>query len=192
MNIRLVIILTIVAVGTVLSAMYFYYIRRIELRKYSQMLSFICFVVGLWCGACSNQTNHADRKGGAGMGDSQGLPLSEETQSVSSYYPPGQVESTDDPLGMSVASIISEDPEKNYLIVEQAVDAWLYFNISDFKSFEPLIRSTTYDGERNVYLHNLRYRSMNPEGGIVTTEAEYEVDLNSPGANGNPFHVTPL
>lgn len=87
---------------------------------------------------------------------------------------------------------MSPDPEKNYLIVEQAVDAWLFYNLSDYKSYEPIIRSTDYDSNRKIYIHHLRYRSMNPEGGIVTSERDFEVDLTKPGENGNPFQVVPI
>ena len=34
------------------------------------------------------------------------------------------------------------DPEKDWIFVQQAVDAWLYFHLSDFKSYVPLRRST--------------------------------------------------
>lgn len=81
------------------------------------------------------------------------------------------------------------DPEKNWIFVQQAVDAWLYFHLSDFKSYEPLRRSTDYDSIRDIYIHHLRYRSMNEQGGMVTVERDYEVDLNRQGDNGNPFFV---
>ena len=81
------------------------------------------------------------------------------------------------------------DPEKDWIFVEQAVDAWLYFHLSDFKNYEPLIRSTDYDSNRNIYIHHLRFRTMNEQGGLVSIEQDYEVDLNRPGNHGNPFHV---
>lgn len=81
------------------------------------------------------------------------------------------------------------DPEKDWIFVQQAVDAWLYFHLSDFKSYEPLRRSTDYDSIRDIYIHHLRYRTMNEQGGMVTVERDYEVDLNRQGDNGNPFFV---
>ncbi|MDE6423198.1 MAG: hypothetical protein K2K95_07240 [Muribaculaceae bacterium] len=81
------------------------------------------------------------------------------------------------------------DPEKDWIFVQQAVDAWLYFHLSDFKSYEPLRRSTDYDSIRDIYIHHLRYRSMNEQGGMITVERDYEVDLNRQGDNGNPFFV---
>ena len=81
------------------------------------------------------------------------------------------------------------NPEKDWIFVQQAVDAWLYFHLSDFKSYEPLRRSTDYDSIRDIYIHHLRYRTMNEQGGVVTVERDYEVDLNRQGDNGNPFLV---
>lgn len=81
------------------------------------------------------------------------------------------------------------DPEKDWIFVEQAVDAWLYFNLSDFKSHELLIRSTDYDSIHDIYTHHLRFRSMNEQGGMVIADRDFEVDLNRKGSNGNPFFV---
>ncbi len=81
------------------------------------------------------------------------------------------------------------DPEKDWILVEQAVDAWLYYHLSDFKSYEPLRRSTDYDSIRDTYTHHLRYRTMTPEGGMVTIDQDYEVDLHHPGPNSLPFNV---
>lgn len=81
------------------------------------------------------------------------------------------------------------NPEKDWIIVEQAVDAWLYFHLSDFRSYEPLIRSSDYDPDRDIYTHHLRFRMINEQGGPVILDRDYEVDLNRPGVNGNPFHV---
>lgn len=180
MSSTLIIILAILAGGALHTAMYFYNNRNVESSRDFNRLSFISIAI-IWqlCVACSSQT---DRDRVASMDNSRGLPLSVDKQLVSA----------DAQQGMSVAGMVSEDPEKFFLIVEQAVDAWLYFNISDFKSYEPLIRYTIYDAGRNVYIHHLRYRSINKEGGMDTTEAKFEVDLTSPGSNGNPFHVTPL
>ena len=82
-----------------------------------------------------------------------------------------------------------DSPERNYLLVEQAVDAWLYFNLSDYKSYEPLIRSTDYDSARNLYIHHLRLRTMNKQGGMETYDRLFEIDMTRHGENGNPFHV---
>lgn len=81
------------------------------------------------------------------------------------------------------------NPDKDWIFVEQAVDAWLYFNLSDFKSYEPLIRSTEYNKDRDIYIHHLRFRYMNEQGGIVSVEKTFEVDLYREGENGNPFFV---
>lgn len=82
-----------------------------------------------------------------------------------------------------------DNPEDNYLLVEQAVDAWLYFNLSDYKSYEPLIRSTTYDSLNNTYTHHLRLRAMNPQGGMVTSSHTFMIDMTRRGENGIPFYV---
>ena len=82
-----------------------------------------------------------------------------------------------------------DNPEDNYILVEQAVDAWLYFNLSDYKSYEPLIRSTDYDSARNLYIHHLRLRTMNKQGGMETYDRLFEIDMTRQGENGNPFHV---
>lgn len=82
-----------------------------------------------------------------------------------------------------------EEPEKNYLFVEQAVDAWLYFHLQDYRNYEPLIRSTEYNSVSNLYIHHLRLRTMNQEGGLETTERTFQVDLTRQGDHGNPFYV---
>ncbi len=81
------------------------------------------------------------------------------------------------------------DPKKDWIFVEQAVDAWLYFHLSDFKSYKPLRRSTDYDTIRHIYIHHLRYTTMNTQGGMITIDQDYEVDLNRPGDHSNPFFV---
>lgn len=81
------------------------------------------------------------------------------------------------------------DPYKDWILVEQAVDAWLYYHLSDFKSYEPLRRSTDYDSIHDTYTHHLRYRTMTPEGGMVTIDQDYEVDLRHRGSNSLPFKV---
>lgn len=82
-----------------------------------------------------------------------------------------------------------DNPEENYLLVEQAVDAWLYFHLPDYKSYEPLIRSTEYDSLQNLYIHHLRLRMINPQGGPVTEERTFKVDMTREGERGNPFYV---
>lgn len=75
------------------------------------------------------------------------------------------------------------------IFVDQAIDAWLYFKLSDFKSYQPIIRTTRYDSIRNIHTQHLRYRVMNEQGGMVTLERDFEVDLNRPGDHGIPFFV---
>lgn len=83
-------------------------------------------------------------------------------------------------------------PEPNVLLVEQAVDAWLFFNLGDFKNYEPITRSTVYDSIAGTYIHHLRYRCMNDNGGLVTYERDFEVDPNRHGENDIPYAINPL
>lgn len=83
-------------------------------------------------------------------------------------------------------------PDPNVLLVEQAVDAWLYFNLEDYKSYEALIRSTEYDSISGIYTHHIRYRYMNESGGLVTTEQDFEVDPSTPGSHNIPYSVTAI
>ena len=96
-------------------------------------------------------------------------------------------------------AIAGESPEKwigdgvgkegEWILIEQAVDAWMYFNLSDYRSYEPLTRATIFNEKKGVYEHKVRFRSMNSEGGMVTQEWEFEVDLGRKGENGNPYWV---
>lgn len=83
-------------------------------------------------------------------------------------------------------------PEPNVLLIEQAVDAWLFFNLPDFKNYEAIIRSTDHEEGSNIYIHHLRYRYMNQTGGYVTVEQSFSVDTSHPGDNSIPYAVTPL
>lgn len=69
-------------------------------------------------------------------------------------------------------------PQQQFLLVEQAVDSWMYFHLLDFSSYAPLIRSTDYDARRNVHIHHLRYRAANAMGGRETHEKTFEVRLD--------------
>ena len=109
-----------------------------------------------------------------------GLSIPDESVPIEETRTEDKVPTTVKPTG---------NPEKDWIFVEQAVDTWPYFHLSDFKTYEPLMRSTDYDSDRDIYIHHLRFRTMNEQGGSVTIEQDYEVDLNRPGDNGNPFLV---
>lgn len=63
------------------------------------------------------------------------------------------------------------------ILAEQAVDAWMFYNLQDFRSYEPLIRNTEYLPDSNLYIHTVRYREMNENGGMMTYEKTFKVRL---------------
>ena len=69
------------------------------------------------------------------------------------------------------------DPREQFLLVEQAVDSWMYFHLLDYSSYTPLIRSTDYDVRQKVHIHHIRYRAANAMGGNETYDKTFEVRL---------------
>lgn len=68
-------------------------------------------------------------------------------------------------------------PQDQFLLVEQAVDSWMYFHLLDYSSYVPLIRNTDYAPRREVHIHHVRYRAANAMGGLETHEKTFEVRL---------------
>ena len=64
-----------------------------------------------------------------------------------------------------------------YILVEGAVDSWLFYHLHDYRSYEPLIRSTEYNADEDYYIHKCRYRASTLEGGYETEEKIFVVRL---------------
>lgn len=80
-------------------------------------------------------------------------------------------------------------PEDLFLLVEQAVDSWMYFHLLDFSSYKPLIRSTDYDSRQDLYIHHVRYRAANSMGGRETHDKTFEVRLDMTSGRLDDFDV---
>ena len=90
-------------------------------------------------------------------------------------------------------SVNSEDltqmkPEL-YMLVEGAVDAWFFYNLHDYRSYEPLIRETNYNEEEDYYIHKCRYRASTLGGGYETEEKTFKVVLQIDSTGLKDFQV---
>lgn len=86
----------------------------------------------------------------------------------------------------------SLSPEDGFLLVEQAVDSWMYFHLLDYSSYTPLIRSTDYDPLNDSYIHHVRYRGANVMGGLETHEKTFEVSLHLTSGRLDDFDVNDI
>lgn len=102
------------------------------------------------------------------------------------------VKEDDGSVADDVRELLEDNKGKQQLIVDQAVDAWFYYHLNNYESYKALQRSTTYDKERDVYIHKCMYRAMNRQGGIETWNKTFEVNLNEKGENQIPFKVTDI
>lgn len=96
------------------------------------------------------------------------------------------------PAPIAPAVTVPDSIQPNILLIEQAVDAWLFFHLPDFKNYEPIIRSTDHSEGSHIYIHHLRYRYMNQTGGFITVQQSFKVDTSTPGENSIPYSVTPI
>ena len=79
--------------------------------------------------------------------------------------------------GVNSEDLTQMKPEL-YMLVEGAVDAWFFYNLHDYRSYEPLIRETNYNEEEDYYIHKCRYRASTLEGGYETEEKVFKVWLD--------------
>lgn len=76
-----------------------------------------------------------------------------------------------------------------YMLVEGAVDTWFFYHLHDYRSYEPMIRSTDYNLEEDNYIHKCRYRASTLEGGYETDEKIFKVILDVDYTGLKDFHV---
>lgn len=65
--------------------------------------------------------------------------------------------------------------EEMMFLVEGAVDAWFFQHSNNYASYEPIVRNTKYDTATDSYIHYIRYRVMNLNGGYETIEKNFNV-----------------
>ena len=44
-------------------------------------------------------------------------------------------------------------PEEMIFLIEGAVDSWFFYHLHDYRSYEPIIRSTDYNAGGDYYIH---------------------------------------
>lgn len=76
-----------------------------------------------------------------------------------------------------------------YTLVEGAVDTWFFNHLHDYRSYEPLIRSTDYNAVEDYYIHKCRYRATTLEGGYETEEKIFKVKLDIDSSGLKDFKV---
>ena len=79
-----------------------------------------------------------------------------------------------------------------YMLVEGAVDSWFLYHLHDYRSYEPIIRSTDYNAEEDFYIHKCRYRASTLEGGYETEEKIFKVILQVDSTGIKDFSVEDL
>ena len=76
-----------------------------------------------------------------------------------------------------------------YMLVEGAVDSWFFYHLHDYRSYEPIIRSTDYNAEEDYYIHKCRYRASTLGGGFETEEKIFKVTFDIDSQGMKDFHV---
>ena len=80
-------------------------------------------------------------------------------------------------------------PEEMMFLVEGAVDSWFFYHLHDYRSYEPIIRSTDYNAEGDYYIHKCRYRASTLGGGYETEEKIFKVSLQVDSIGLKDFNV---
>ena len=79
--------------------------------------------------------------------------------------------------------------EEMMFLVERAVDSWFFYHLHDYRSYEPIIRSTDYNADGDYYIHKCRYRASTLEGGYETEEKTFKVSLQVDSTGLKDFNV---
>ena len=91
---------------------------------------------------------------------------------------------------VSIPENISDlKPEEMMFLVEGAVDSWFFYHLHDYRSYEPIIRSTDYNAEGDYYIHKCRYRASTLGGGYETEDKIFKVYLQIDSTGLKDFHV---
>ena len=91
---------------------------------------------------------------------------------------------------VSIPENISDlKPEEMMFLVEGAVDSWFFYHLHDYRSYEPIIRSTDYNADEDVYIHKCRYRASTLGGGYETEEKTFKVTFNIDSQGMKDFHI---
>lgn len=79
------------------------------------------------------------------------------------------------------------------LFAEQAVNAWFYYNLPNFASYQRLSAKIDYNSNEDCYYYQCRYKTMNVKGGYETFEKSFrvELDIDNNGAVKD-YHVQEL
>ena len=80
-------------------------------------------------------------------------------------------------------------PEEMMFLVEGTVDSWFFYHLHDYRSYEPIIRSTDYNAEEDYYIHKCRYRASTLGGGYETEEKIFKVSLQVDSTGLKDFNV---
>lgn len=98
------------------------------------------------------------------------------------------VDSTEN-IQKSIADLKSDEM---IFLVEGAVDSWFFYHLHDYRSYEPIIRSTEYDEAENCYIHKCRYRASTLGGGYSTEEKIFKVTFDIDSKDLKDFKVIDL
>ena len=79
--------------------------------------------------------------------------------------------------------------EEMMFLVEGAVDSWFFYHLHDYRSYEPIIRSTDYNADGDYYIHKCRYRASTLGGGYETEEKMFKVSLQVDSTGLKDFNV---
>ena len=80
-------------------------------------------------------------------------------------------------------------PEEMMFLVEGAVDSWFFYHLHDYRSYEPIIRSTHYNADGDFYIHKCRYRASTLEGGYETEEKIFKISLQVDSTGFKDFQI---
>ena len=79
--------------------------------------------------------------------------------------------------------------EEMIFLVEGAVDSWFFYHLHDYRSYEPIIRSTDYNADGDYYIHKCRYRASTLGGGSETEKKIFKVTFDIDSQGMKDFHV---
>lgn len=97
-----------------------------------------------------------------------------------------------DSLLNNQSSIADLNPDEMIFLVEGAVDSWFFYHLHDYRSYEPIIRSTEYDDSERCFIHKCRYRASTLGGGYETEEKIFKVTFDIDPRGIKDFNVVDI
>lgn len=110
----------------------------------------------------------------------------DKTKEADKEYSPANKENSYINIPQNISDLKSEEM---MFLVEGAVESWFFNHLHDYRSYEPIIRTTDYNSEENYYIHKCRYRASTLGGGYETEEKIFKVTLQVDSTGLKDFNV---